>query len=323
MSLRLAPQECGGDVPWFSSWTTPGCTEPDSIATQVIKGSIFEPWVEDAKQGVGNAVKTMITFWIAVPDPNVGDVNGAVAEVISFVQSKLVWLGAVIMCFVVAFQCARMMWEQNGQPLKKIALMFLTYLTVGALAVPAVALGLMITSALAATILEAATVGPSFSDNLFSLFNTDIGITSGILLIFLLIIAMLIGCFQCILMIGRGGATFIILAVLQTQAAATATEGGEQGVKTSIGWLEGLILYKLVAAVIYGVGFKFLSSDLGQPDNGLLQILFGLTILLMAVFSLPATMRVTAPAVAPVSQGSGVGNTVGSAAPALVAAGVR
>lgn len=320
MSLRAA------DCPWTTwmfNWSRPGsCYEPESPASHFIKDSIFEPWVEDAKKGVGDATKAMITFWLSVPDPNVGDVNGAKSEVISFIQDRLVWLGAVIMCFVVAFQCARIAWEQSGQPLKKIALMIGTYFAVGALSIPAVVVGLMITSALAASILDAATIGPSFSDNLFSLFNTDAGVASGILLVVLLLIAMLLACFQCVLMIGRGGATFIVLAVLQAQAAASGTDSGEQGVKTSIGWLEGLVLYKLVAAVIYGVGFKFLSSDLGQPDNGLLQILYGLTVLFMAIFSLPATMRITAPASAPQNQGSGVGGTVASAAPAL-AAGAR
>lgn len=318
-----APQECGGDVPWFSSWTTPGCTEPDSIATQVIKGSIFEPWVNDVRQGVGDAVKTMITFWLSVPDPNVGDVTGAKAEVISFISDRLVWLSAIIMCFVVAFQLMRMMWEQNGAPLKKIAHMILAYLVTGALAIPAVAVGLLITSALAAGILDAATIGPSFSDNLFSLFNSNEGVASGILLIFLLVIAMLLACVQCIIMIGRGGALFIILAVLQVQAAAVATDSGGEGYKTSIGWIEGLGLYKLTAAIIYGIGFKFLSSDLGQSGTGILQILYGLTILFMAIFSLPATMRLTAPATTPVASGSGAGAAAAGAAPAVVAAGMR
>lgn len=316
----MDPMECIPDDSWFSSWTLPGCEEPDSIATSVIKGSVLEPWVEDVKHGVADSLKTMITFWVSIPDPNVGDVNGAQAEVISFLRNQLTWFGAVIMCFIIAFQCARMMWEQRGAPAKLVSQMIAIYFTVALISVPATAAGLLITGEIAARILEASTIGTSFSDNLFSLFNNEIGFTSSVLLLILLIAGMLIACLQCVLMIGRGGALFVILGILLAEAPASGTDSGKESVRITIGWIIALVVYKLVSAAIYGVGFRFLGTDTAASGNGLLQIFYGLTLLIMAVFSLPALLRVCAPSTSPVSDGRGPGSVVAGAAPGVAAA---
>lgn len=314
---------CGEDTGWFSSWTMPGCEEPDSIATQVIQNSLIEPWVQDAKRGVADSTKTMFTFWQDVPDPAVVDQNGVTADVITFLQNQLLWIGAVVMCFIMAIQVVRMMIEMNNGPVKLVASMIFTYMATVAMAVPTIAFGLLVTNFVANTILEKSTEGTSFADNFFSLFNNAVGITSGLLLCILLIIGMLVACFQVVLMLGRSGALFITTGLLVFGAASSGTESGKQAFKTQVGWIAGLIIYKMIAAAVYGVGFRFLGTDTSATGNGLLQIIYGITILAMAVLALPATMRLTAPATAPASGGSGPGGMVTSAAPMVVMAGIR
>lgn len=314
------PDDCVLDDSWFSSWTLPGCQEPDSVATNIIKGTILEPYVEDAKNGVGDSIKAMLTFWIDIPDPDVGTVDGSQADAITFVQSNLAWFAAIVMCFAIAYQCIRIIMTQNAKGIHAVFAALVAYFTVVLIAVPATVAGLLITSALAQKVLEESTVGTNFADNLFSLFSNEVGFTSSILLLGLLIIGMLIACFQCILMIGRGGATFIILGTLSTTAAASATEPGKEALKTQVGWLVALVLYKLVAAIIYGVGFRFLGTDTNAANSGLLQILYGICLLLMAVFALPALLRLTAPSTAPAADGRGPGGVAMGAAPGLAAA---
>lgn len=316
----MDPIECVPSDSWFSSWTMPGCEEPDSIATRAIRGSVLEPWVDDAKKGVGEVIKTLITFWIDVPNPTVGDVNGGQAEPISFLQNQLAWFGALIMCAVIAFQVARIIIEQRSLPALMIFQMLASYLALALLAVPATVAGLLITKVIAVRILEASTVGTDFSDNLFSLFSNEAGFTSSILLLGLLIIAMIIAGFQCLIMIGRGGAIFVILGILLTTASASATESGKKGLQLQISWLIALILYDLAAAAIYGVGFRFLGTDTAASGNGLLQIFYGLALMIMAVFALPALLRICAPATAPMADGRGPGGTVAAAAPGVAAA---
>ena len=77
--------------------------------------------MQDAKNGVTNSVKTMVSFWINVPSPNVGDVNGGKSEVVSFLQGGLMPIVAITMCFVIVAGLVTVMWTQRGEGLKKIA----------------------------------------------------------------------------------------------------------------------------------------------------------------------------------------------------------
>lgn len=320
--MMALPGGCAGE--WWQFWVDPGCADPHitplaGAATNLVADSVFEPWVQDAKQGVQDVIKTMITFWIDIPDPDIGTPQGAVNPVITFLQDRLVWMGAVIMCFVIMYNIIQIMWERDkAKPFMEVMKMVGIYLGTAVLAIPGFAVALLVTNWVAQAILELSTEGnTNFADNVFSLFNNEAGVASGILLILVFIIAMIISGLMCIIMIGRGAAFYVILGGLLTQASAYATPSGKEGFWTSVGWIKGLLLYKVGAAAIFGVGFKFLSTNTNTEGNGLLQMLYGLTLILMAVFSLPAIMRITAPAVAPVASGGGVGSSVTGSAPML------
>lgn len=324
-ALAYAAPLCGGGE-WWQFWKQMECGtgQTESLAeaaTSLIADSVFQPWLVDSKKGVQDVLKTMITFWIDIPDPMVGTVNGAVDPVISFLKDRLVWLGAVIMCFVVAYNCARIMWEADkAKPFREVGKMVLVYLGTAALAIPAAATGLLVTNYVAQTILELSTEnGTNFADNVFALFNNVAGVTSAILLIIIYVIAIVISGLMCVIMIARGGLFYVILGALLTQASAYATDSGKEGYMVMVGWLKGLLLFKLAAAAIYGVGFRFLSLDTGADNVGLLQMLYGITLLLLGVFALPACMRVTAPATAPVAGGGGPAAAAMSAVPVLAA----
>ena len=165
--------------------------------------------------------------------------------------------------------------------------------------------------------------GTNFADNVFALFNNEAGVTSAILLILISIIAMILSGLMCLIMIGRGALFYVILAALLTQATAYATDSGKEGYHTMLGWLKGLLLFKVVAAAIYGAGFRFLSLDTGAENVGLQQMMCGLALLFLGVFALPACMRITAPATVPVAGGAGPASSVISSAPVLAAGMLR
>lgn len=326
--MMALPGGCAGE--WWQFWVDPGCADPHitplaGAATNLVADSVFKPWVEDAKQGVQDVIKTMITFWIDIPDPDIGTTQGTANPVITFLQDRLVWMGAVIMCFVILYNVIQIMWERDkSKPLVEVAKMVGVYLGTATLAIPGIATALLVTNWVAQSILELSTEGnTNFADNVFSLFNNEAGVASGILLILVFVVAMVIAGLMCIIMIGRGAAFYVILGGLLTQASAYSTPSGKEGFWTSVSWIKGLLLYKVVAAAIFGVGFKFLSTNTNTEGNGLLQMLYGLALILMAVFSLPATMRITAPATSPVSTGGGVGSTVAGATPMLAAGMLR
>jgi type IV secretion system protein TrbL len=325
--MRMAPTEDCPWTTWMFNWSRPGsCYTPEAPATTIIRNSIFEPWVEDAKMGVQDMTKQMITFWIDIPDPDIGTPQGVANPIVTFLSDRLLWFGAVIMCFVVLFNIGRIMWEEHKvKPARAIAMMVMVYLGTAALTIPVMATSLMVTNWVAQEILLRSTEGnTNFADNIFGLFNNLAGVASSILIIILLIAAIFISGLMCLIMIGRGSIFYVLVAGLLTQAAGYGTDSGKEGYMTSIGWIKGLLLYKMAAAAIFGVGFKFLSTNTaGVEGQGLLQMLYGLALLLLAVLALPASMRVTAPATSQVASGQGVGAAAAGSAPMLAAGMLR
>lgn len=312
-----------GDSWWEGlSWTVPGCPDPASPVGDAIKNSALQPFIDDAKQGVADATKTLMTFWTSVPDPTVTD-GGATSGVITFLQSNLAWLAAVILAFTMLFGAIQMMVQMNGEPLKMVLRGVLLYVVISATLVAFVAAGMTIATGISDLILGQSTDGTSFADNLFALFDTTAGVGSGILLIFMFLIAMGLSAIMCGVMIGRGALLLVLLGTAVVTVAASGTPTGLQAFKTQMAWIVGWIAIKPTAAIVYGAGFKLLGTDTSATDNSLLQIMYGLTLIFLAILALPAVMRLVHPVVAPVSGGGGVGSTLASASMVLASAGMR
>lgn len=304
-----------GGCSWWNDWDLPGrCGEEIPSVAEAVTGYFGSEIIEDVKKGVSDVVKAMVTFWISVPDPELQGKDGTTSEVIMFLQNKMLWLAAVLMCFLIAFQIGRMVWGEWEKGARIILGMIITYFGTLLLLVPSVVVGMAATSAVAAWILGDSTDGTKFADNLFALFNNSAGVTSSIILVILLIIGALMAGIQCGVMIARGAALFVLVGQAILLAAATASDSGKEAFNTARGWIIGLVIYKLAAAAVYGVGFRFLGTDTSASGNGMLQIFYGLTLLTMGILALPATLRLTAPAVAPAAGGSGVGGTLATGA---------
>lgn len=321
--LRADPsaQQCVEQGSIWTDWLHPGgigaCSGPNYVG-QAIQNTVLEPWVQDAKNGVADSVKTMVSFWINVPSPNVGDVNGGKSEVVSFLQGGLMPIVAITMCFVIVAGLVTVMWTQRGEGLKKIAVMLLTYIAVDSIAAGTIAVALEVTDNASKWLIDQSTQGTNFADNLFGLFNNTAGVGSAILLVALLLIASLVAAFTSLLMIARGG---ILLCLVGSMLLAVAM--GWSTIRHFLGWIVALVLYKLAGAIVYSVGFRLLGTDTTQSGQGLLQILYGLTLLGMAVLALPAVIRLVVPAVAPSAQGRGAGAAASAVGATLVTAAIR
>lgn len=319
--LAMAPTDtsCSEFDKW-NNWAEPGtCASTPGLAQTVIQNTVIAPWVEDMKRGVADAIKTMITFWISVPDPQVGTIDGVTADSVQFLQSKLTWLAAVIMCMVVLVGAMRIAIEQSSGPAKQLGKMIASYIGTSVMAVPLITVGLLISSGISQWILASSTEGTNFADNLFSLFNSTEGVTSGVFLFVLLLIAALLAGLQCWFMIGRGAALIVLTGYLLIIAAGSGLKAGAEGLQKAIAWIVALIIYKMVAAGIYGVGFFLLGTNTSLAGNGFLQIMQGITLIGLAIFALPATMRVVAPAMAPAADGRGWGAAAGGMVLAMFA----
>jgi hypothetical protein len=296
--------DCQQEQSVWTGWMNPGeCIEsPAGTVASAIGNEVVQPWVDDIKNGVASGVKTMVSFWVAVPDPAISSPDGTVSETVGFLQTTLNPLVAIIMCFTVLGGIIAIVVTNKGEHFRNIVEMIATYIVVTGLLAVSVGVGLDVINWASQELITRSTEGTSFADNIAGLFNTTEGVGSAVLLIIFLVIAALISALTCILMIARGGILICLVG-----AASLGNALGRATMRTMLAWITAFSFYKLAAAIVYAVGFRLIGSDTTAAGNGFLQILYGLTLLGMAVLALPACIRLIVPLIAPVAQGRGAG----------------
>ena len=116
------------------------------------------------------------------------------------------------------------------------------------------------------------------------------------------LIALIASLFQIAFMFVRGALLIVLMAMLPTIAAGTATEAGMLRFKRVCAWIFACVIYKPVAAIIYAIGFLQIKGDPAADLNGLddvarstYDLVLGTIIIILAVLALPALIRFVAP----------------------------
>src|SRR5690606_38464324 len=123
-------------------------------------------------------------------------------------------------------------------------------------------------------------------------------------IIILGLIAILASVVQIILMDARAGMLVILTGILPLSASATNTEMGRQWFKKCVAWLVAFVLYKPAAAIVYAAAFQLTGTDVFTDDGtGLLAVLTGLMLMVIALFAMPALMRFVTPMVGAMTAG--------------------
>jgi type IV secretion system protein TrbL len=86
------------------------------------------------------------------------------------------------------------------------------------------------------------------------------------------------------------------------QCVASSTAAGRFGFRRSVGWLLAFLLYKPAAAVVYAAAFSITGQ---KQDNEVVSMVSGVVLIVLACFTLPALMRLTAPVVQAAMSGTG------------------
>jgi hypothetical protein len=192
------------------------------------------------------------------------------------------------------------------------------YAMYSGLTIPVVAGNLAASHETASWLLEKSLIGTNFAENLANLFNNTLNLASGIVYFGLLLIAVCVSGGMVIVMIFRGGIIIVRTGTILLSVALSNSDWGEEGLKTQVYSLGAWIWYPSVAAIVYAAGFRLMGTNPDIGTNGMLQCLYGIGIMLMAIFALPALMRVVHPAVGPAASGKGVGSAVAGAATTFV-----
>src|SRR6266545_1481920 len=158
--------------------------------------------------------------------------------------------------------------------------------------------------------------------------NPVMGIMLVITMGLLAIVASLI---QVMMMIVRNGMLILLLGFIPIAASATNTEMGKMWFRRCITWLTAFLLYKPVAALVYAAALKMASTDIvntGQEGNNapsgaavlddvgraIVTSVTGFVMMGLALFALPALMRLLTPLVAATAGASLMPGWVGGAA---------
>lgn len=143
-------------------------------------------------------------------------------------------------------------------------------------------------------------------------FNSSAGTA---LVIFLLIgmgIMMFVSVIQAFLGLGTVVFAQTLSATLPVTAAASQTEAGHQAFKRQVSWILACVAFRPAAAIIYGVGMRLAKSgnvaqgaNAGENSQVVGSMIAGLMMLVLAVFALPAMVKLFAPISSALGGGGG------------------
>ncbi|PFG45150.1 hypothetical protein ATJ97_0072 [Georgenia soli] len=245
-----------------------------------------------------------------------------VSGTVEFLQSSLWPYMLIAAALSVVVGGARMFWESRAEPGRDLLRSLLTLAVVGGAGVTVVALLVtaadrfsvwVINNSLACDVTAAD--GACFKENVGEL----LGLTaaaggapgqgvplSAVLVIIFGLIAILASLVQIVLMVARSGMLVILAGILPLAASFTNTEMGRSWFRKCIGWLVAFILYKPAAAVVYAAAFQLTGTDVfGDDGSGILAVVTGLMLMVLALVAMPALMRFVTPMVSSLAAGGG------------------
>jgi hypothetical protein len=257
-------------------------------------------------EGMSQMVTTLSTFWVSMPTVNLASEDGTTpSPVVSMVNSELMVWTLTLAVLAVILGGIRMIWEQRGAPLKDLLRSLVTLTLVSGLGLGVISILVVAADAFSAAIIERSTDGKGFAESMNLLIVTGQTGVGVFILIVLGLIGLIASLVQIVLMVVRSGMLVILAGILPTTAAFTNTEMGKQWFQKAIGWTIAFILYKPAAAIVYSVAFLLMGHNSGK--DGLIGSITGFTLMVVALFALPALMRFVTPMVGAVASGGGAG----------------
>lgn len=299
-------------------------------AAESVVGGAFDKIAQNFAEAMGNTVKTLSTFWLNVPTPNVVSSNGAATGTTGFLWSSLSWYVGVAAVVSVLICAGQMMLTQRGRPLRELMYMFARLTLVSGAGVYGCSLAIIAADGFSVWIIDRAT-GKTFDENMGAVLGAaGMSPLGSALVLLAAIVAILASFVQMVMILVRSAVVPILLGVWPLAAGFSATKMGQGWFEKITAWLVAFILYKPAAAIVYAAAFRMMGEDslidsatLGEFGQALLNVALGLLAMGLAVIALPAIMRLVMPAVATMASGGGGGMAAGAAVGALASGAVN
>jgi hypothetical protein len=261
----------------------------------------------------------------------------AVTNTASWITSQLYPIMLISLVIAVIVTGIKVITEQKGQPIKELLTSILTVLLVTNVGGVVMLLFCNATDKLSSHIIQVAiscesTNSGCFGEAIASYFATSLGggETSWMIILTFCLFGIITSLIQTFIMLGRSIMLVLVLGMLAFWATMRYTKMGKEAFDKCIAWLVALVLYKPAAAIIYALGFKIAASTdlffgLTQDsttagDNSVVGLLYFLISTILAIFALPALIKLIAPATAAVAGSGGAGmSLMGVAATGMMA----
>lgn len=312
----MAEKEC--EVWNVVCWTGQGAS---NVAAGIADDAINN-LAKAIMEGMSQMVTTLSTFWVSTPTVNLTSQDGSTASpVVSTVNSELMPWTLALAVLAVILGGIRLIWEQRGAPLKDLLRSLLTLTLVSGLGLGTISILVIAADVFSAEIIKRSTDGKGFAESMKLLVLTNQTGVGVFILIVLGLIGLLASLIQIVLMVVRSGMLVILAGIMPTTASFTNTEMGKQWFQKAVGWTIAFIAYKPAAAIVYSVAFLLMG---GKGQDALISSITGFTLMIVALFALPALMRFVTPLVAAVASGgggAGAGAAVGAIATGAVSLG--
>jgi type IV secretion system protein TrbL len=268
-------------------------------------GDVITVIAKAIMQSLNQAIATVATLWVRVGTPNLTttDSGSTPSDPVAYIQGHLWWYMTALAICGVLVGSARMAWEQRAEPGHDVMRALGIYVAVAGAGLGAIALCVSAADQFSSWII-AQSVHGGFGVELTAMLGLTAA-SSGfgaILVIVLGLLALLASLLQIFLMVVRGGMLVILAGILPTTAAFTSTQAGRQWFRKSVSWLIAFILYKPAAAIVYATAFRLASSNVFGA-GGLLSVITGLSLMMLALLALPALMRFVTPMVGAIATG--------------------
>lgn len=308
-------------------------------AVEALIALIFDPILSALAEAIGALMATIGTFWVFVDTPAVGNAQGEPASAtVGWLWQHTSWLAVFAAIIGVIVAGVQMAWSQRGDSARDLLRSLLTLAVASTLAIGIaqllISIGDTFSKCIVATALDTdRTTGwtcslgdanpQAFGDAMTVMLGLSVASagTLGVgLMITIAVITLLASVIQIVLMVIRYAMLILLLGVLPVAAAATNTEMGKGWFLRILSWLTAFILYKPVAALIYATAIKLTGAAFEEGErNGplaftsqeagpaIMNMVTGVTMLVLALFAMPALMRFIAPMVSATAGGAGAG----------------
>ncbi|UNZ16281.1 hypothetical protein [Streptomyces sp. 891-h] len=308
--------------------------EGKGTSPQDLGDSAFDNIVDSAAEAAASTVKALGSAWTQVESPVLSSDSGPVA----FLRGSTLWFTTftAVLCLIIA--AGHIAWQRRGEPGRQAVQGLLNLVLVSSAGVAAVNLLTVAGDRFSVWIIDRSTgcrqISPDgepvqqcvkeFDDRVSAMLALGGGDSSFLVLIMSLLV---IGgsLVQIALMIVRVAMLVILTGTLPLSAAASSTPAGRAWFRKSVGWLIAFVLYKPTAAIVYAAAFSMTGTGPGQGGEGneIISMVSGVVLLVLACFTLPALLRLAAPAVQATASGLGRGTKSGPGGGRTVATGAQ